>query len=89
MVGGPFTVMFKLVAAVSPPPSFTITVTVTVPLSPATGVTVTVRAAPAPPKTILATGTSVLLLESAASVNTATGVKSSPTVKGMADVAVF
>ena len=89
MVGGGVTVKTKLVDVVSPPPSVTVNVMVTVPFCPTTGVTVTVRAAPAPPKTILAEGTSVVLLDAPASDSAATGVKSSPTVKASAEVTAF
>ena len=63
MVGRSFTavtVRTKLVAAVAWL-SLTVTVIVAVPLWFAAGVTVTVRFAPVPPKTMLATGTRVVL----------------------------
>ena len=86
MVGGAFTVSTKLVDAVSPPPSITVSVMVARPLCPSTGVTVSVSAAPVPAKTILAVGTSVVLLEAPAIVSDVTGVRSSPTVNATAAV---
>ena len=89
MVGGAFTVSLKLVDPVSPPPSRTDNVMVVIPLFPLTGVTITVRAVPTPPKTILATGTSVVLLEAPVTVSDAAAVRSSPTVKDKEEVAVL
>jgi len=87
IVGGPFTVTVKLVVPVSPLPSVTVNMMVATPVCPETGVTVTVRAAPVPLSTILAVGTSEMLLEAPTTVNTVTVVKSSPMVKDKADVA--
>ena len=89
MVGGAFTVKTKLVVEDNPPPSRTVNVMVALPVLPMTGVTVTVRDAPVPAKTILATGTSIVLLEASVTVNDVTGVRSSPTVKFNAEVAVL
>ena len=50
--------------------------------------TVTVRLAPEPPKTMLATGTTVVSLEVADRVRLPAAVSTSPTVKAMAPVAV-
>ncbi len=54
----------------------------------AAGVTVRVRALPLPPNAILAAGIKVRLLEVNVTRKSATGVISSPMVKGMAAVAV-
>ncbi len=84
MVGGVFglTVNTKFVDVVSAP-SLTVTVMVDVPLPPAAGVMTALRPAPLPPKTILATGTSVAFDEVADSVNAFGEVSASPTVKAI------
>ncbi len=90
MVGGvfaAFTVNTKLVEAVSVP-SLTVTVIVEVPLSPDAGVMTALRPAPLPPKTMLATGTSVAFDEVADSVNAFGEVSASPTVKAIGPVGV-
>ena len=90
MVGGvlaALTVNTKLVEAVSVP-SLTVTVMVEVPLSPDAGVMTALRAAPLPPKTMLATGTSVAFDEAADSVNAFGEVCASPMVKAIGDVGV-
>ena len=89
MVGGVFglTVNTKFVEAVSAP-SLTVIVIVEVPLPPAAGVMTALRAAPLPPKTMLATGTSVALDEVADSVNAFGEVSVSPIVKAIGLVGV-
>ena len=90
MVGGvlaAFTVNTKLVEAVRVP-SLTVTVIVEVPLPPAAGVMTALRPAPLPPKTMLATGTSVAFDEVADSVNAFGEVWASPTVKAIGAVGV-
>jgi len=82
-----FTVNTKLVEAVSVP-SLTVTVMVEVPLRPAAGVITALRPVPLPPKTILATGTSVASDEVADNVNAPGAVSASPTVKAIGDVGV-
>jgi len=69
-------------------PSLTVTVIVTEPDKFAAGVTVTVRFAPEPPNTMFAFGTNVVSLELPLTVNDATAVSASPTVKEIALVAV-
>ncbi len=69
-------------------PSLTVTVIVAEPDKFAAGVTVTVRFAPEPPNTIFAFGTNVVSLELPLTVNDATAVSASPTVKESALVAV-
>ena len=88
IIGALATVSTKLVAAVRLSPFFTVSVIVAVPVLDAAGVTVIVREAPDPPKTILAVGTSVVLLEAPVTVNEAAGVTLSPTVKANALVAL-
>lgn len=75
----------KVVVAPSPALSFTVRVIFADPVTPDIGLTTTVRAAPIPPRTILATGTSVVLLEVAVTTSEAAGVKSSATVKFSTD----
>ncbi len=90
MVGGvlaALTVKTKLVEAVSAP-SLTVIVIVEVPLPPAAGVMTALRPAPLPPKTILATGTSVASDEVADRVNAFGEVWASPTVKAIGAVGV-
>ena len=70
-------------------PSLTVMVMVAVPLWLAPGSMVTVLFAPLPPKVMLATGTSDVLLDEAVSVSDATGVSESFIVNGIAPVAVF
>lgn len=89
MVGGALTDNTKFDAFDNPPLSRTEIVMVVTPVFPATGVTVTVRVAPDPPKTILATGTSVKLLDAPVNVNEAAAVTSSPTEKESAEVDVL
>ena len=84
--GVALTVRRKLVDAVANP-SLTVTVIVAVPVWPATGVTVTVRALPEPPKTMLATGTSVGFVVPPVSVRFPAGVSTSPTVTGIGPTA--
>lgn len=86
IVGSPFTVNVKLDVAVRPPPFVTVSVMVAVPLCPTAGVNVTVREAPAPPKTRFAFGSTVVLLDDPVTINDATGVTLSPTVKANAEV---
>src|SRR5881296_1596983 len=69
-------------------PSSTVTVIVATPVCPAAGVTVTVRLDPLPPKTMLLVGASVALDEPLLNVRLPTGVSASPTVNGIAGVAV-
>ncbi len=68
--------------------SQTVRVMVVVPDWSRAGVMVTVRLAPLPPKTMLALGTSVVLDELPVTSRSAAAVSTSPTVKGMAAVAV-
>src|SRR5688572_25529806 len=80
MVGGSlvaFTVKTKSVDAVADP-SDTVTVIVDVPLWLPAGVIVTVRFAPVPPNTILAVGTTAVLLDTPVSVRSAGSVSASP-----------
>ena len=70
-------------------PSLTVMVMVELPLSPVTGVIVTVRLEPLPPKTILASGTKVVLLEAPVTIKSATALSESFTVKAIAPVGVF
>ncbi len=79
------------VSEVQAPPvaaSQTVRVMVVVPDWSRAGVMVTVRLAPLPPKTMLALGTSVVLDELPVTSRSAAAVSTSPTVKGMAAVAV-
>ena len=69
-------------------PSLTVRVIVAVPLWFAAGVTVTVRFAPPPPRTRLASGTSVWSEEVAVTIRLAAAVSTSPTVTASAPVAV-
>ena len=90
MVGGSlpaFTVKTKLVDAVADP-SDTVIVMVAVPLWLPAGVMVTVRLAPVPPMTMLASGTTVVLLDAAVKVRPAGGESGSLIVKPMVDVGV-
>ena len=70
-------------------PSLTVTVIVVVPIWPLAGVTVTVRFPPLPPKTMLAFGTKVVLLELLFRVRLLSGVSASATVNGIAEVGVL
>ena len=88
MLGGEATVSTKCEVAVSPPSSVTVSVMVARPVCPVADVTVTERVAPTPAKTILAVGTSVVLLEHPAIVSNAVDVRSSPTVNANAAVDV-
>ena len=81
------TVNTKLLEAVRVP-SLTMIVIVDVPLWPVAGVMTAVRPAPLPPKTILATGTSVASDEVAERVNAAGEVSASPTVNAIGPVGV-
>ena len=67
-------------------PSLAVTVILLVPNPSATGVAVTVRFAPEPPKTILATGTSVGLLDVTLRVSEASGASASPMMNASAPV---
>ena len=90
IVGGvlaALTVNTKFVEAVSAP-SLTVIVIVEVPLPPEAGVMTALRPAPLPPKTILATGTSVASEEVADRVNAFGDVWASPTVKAIGLVGV-
>ena len=90
IVGGSlfaFTVKTKLVDAVADP-SDTVIVMVDVPLWLPAGVITTVRLAPVPLKTMLASGTTVVLLDVAVNVRSAGSDSASPIEKPMADVGV-
>lgn len=87
IVGGEITVSVKRIDVDKPPPSLTVSVMVVWPLTPAIGVIFTVRAAPEPARAILASGTSVLLLEVDFNISEPTGVESSPIVNASAEVA--
>ena len=82
-----FTVKTKLVDAVADP-SDTVIVMVAVPLWLPAGVIITVRLAPVPLKTMLASGTTVVLLDAAVNVRPAGGDSGSPKVNPIADVGV-
>ena len=69
-------------------PSDTVIVMVEVPLWLPAGVIITVRFAPVPPKTMLASGTTVALLDAAVNVRPAGGDSASPNVKPIAAVGV-
>ena len=69
-------------------PSSTVIVIVLVPLRFAAGVMTTVRLAPVPLRTIFPFGTSVVFEDVAETVRSATGVSTSPTVKGILLVGV-
>jgi len=85
---GRCTVKRRVVDVVMPPPSVTLSVIVAVPLFPDAGVIFNVRVAPVPSKIRLAVGTSKVLLEVPFNIKEVTGVRSSPTVKASAAVAV-
>src|SRR2546425_500611 len=90
IVGGSFTaltVTTKFVLALYCP-SLTLTVIVVTPFWLAAGLTVTVRFDPLPPKTMLLVGTSVGLDDPLLNVRLPIGVSASPTVNGIAPVAV-
>ena len=90
IVGGSlfaFTVKTKLIDAVADP-SDTVIVMVDVPLWLPAGVIITVRLAPVPLKTMLASGTTVALLDVAANVRSAGSDSASPIEKPIADVGV-
>ena len=81
-----FTNTVNEVFAVWPSRFVTVRVMVVVPLCPEAGVTVTVRAAPVPPRTILAVGTSVVLLEVPVTVSEVSGSSTSANTKANAPV---
>ena len=84
MVGVSFTeltVRTKLSLRVALLPSLTVNVTVAVPDLFATGVILTVRLLPLPPRTILPTGSNVLLLVLRVTANEPSAVSTSVTVK--------
>src|SRR6266481_4325411 len=90
MIGGSLTgltVTRKFVLLVSRP-SLTVTVMRVVPFWLVAGVTVTARFVPVPPKTTLAAGTSVRLLEVLVKVKLAAAVSTSPIMKGIGPVDV-
>ena len=70
-------------------PSVTLKVMVAVPVNPVAGVIATVRLVPLPPNMILAEGTSVVLDDVAETARMEVLSSASPTVKGIAAVAVF
>ena len=89
ILAGGATFRAKASELIPPSASVTVTVILAVPFWLAAGVTVKVRSLPAPPKTILLLGTKVGLSDVTATCKSATGVSTSPMVKGMAAVTVF